>query len=115
MIIKRAVESREVAKAIGPEFIANALKEWCMGGGCNTAYIPPGSPLDNLCVESFNTRFRYDSLTIQLFTSVKEAKTGSSTTPEEITQRSRGGRPWKSSSNGLYPPLLVQLSKELDQ
>ena len=28
----------------GPEFIANALQEWCAGSGCSTAYIPPGSP-----------------------------------------------------------------------
>ena len=42
----------------GPEFIANALKEWCMGGGCNVAYNPPGSSWENPCVGSFNSRFR---------------------------------------------------------
>jgi putative transposase len=31
----------------GPEFIANALQEWCAGSGCSTAYIPPGSPWEN--------------------------------------------------------------------
>lgn len=31
----------------GPEFIANALQEWCMESGCSTAYIPPGSPWEN--------------------------------------------------------------------
>ena len=24
----------------GPEFIANALQEWCTGSGCSIAYIP---------------------------------------------------------------------------
>ena len=58
----------------GPEFIANALKEWCIGSGCNTAYIPPGSPWENPFVESFNSRFRDEFLNIELFTSVQEAK-----------------------------------------
>ena len=58
----------------GPEFIANALQEWCVGSGCNTAYIPPGSPWENPFVESFNSRFRDEFLNIELFTSVQEAK-----------------------------------------
>jgi putative transposase len=36
----------------GPELIANALQEWCTGSGCNTAYIPPGSPWENPYVGS---------------------------------------------------------------
>ena len=58
----------------GPEFIANALQEWSAGSGCNTAYIPPGSPWENPFVESFNSRFRDEFLSIELFTSVQEAK-----------------------------------------
>ena len=58
----------------GPEFIANALQEWCVGSGCNTAYIPPGSPWENPFVESFNSRFRDEFLNIELFNSVHEAK-----------------------------------------
>ena len=57
----------------GPELIANALKEWCRRSGCNTAYIPPGSPWENPFVESFNSRFRDEFLHIELFTSVQEA------------------------------------------
>ena len=58
----------------GPEFIANALQEWSAGSGCNTAYIPPGSPWENPFVESFNRRLRNEFLSIELFTSVQEAK-----------------------------------------
>ena len=58
----------------GPEFIATALQEWCVGSGCNTAYIPPGSPWENPFVELFNSRFRDEFLNIELFTSVQEAK-----------------------------------------
>jgi len=41
----------------GPECSANPLQEWCVGSGCNTAYIPPGSSWENRFVESFNSRF----------------------------------------------------------
>ncbi len=58
----------------GPEFIYNALKEWCTASGCSTAYMPPGSPWENPFVESFNSRFRDEFLNIELFTSVQEAK-----------------------------------------
>ena len=58
----------------GPEFIANALQEWSAGSGCNTAYIPPGSPWEKPFVESFNSLFRDKFLNIELFTSVQEAK-----------------------------------------
>ena len=58
----------------GLEFIANALQEWSTGSGCNTAYIPPGSPWENPFVESFNSRFRDEFLRIELFTSVQEVK-----------------------------------------
>ena len=57
----------------GPEFIAKALPEWSAGSGCNMAYIPPGSPWENPCVELFNGRLRDEFLNIELFTWVQEA------------------------------------------
>jgi transposase InsO family protein len=58
----------------GPEFIVQALQEWCTGNGSGTEYIPPGSPWENPFVESFNSRFRDELLNIELFTSLVEAK-----------------------------------------
>jgi hypothetical protein len=29
----------------GPEFIALALQEWCVGSGAGTEYIPPAVPI----------------------------------------------------------------------
>jgi len=58
----------------GPEFIAHALEEWCIGNGSAMAYIPPGSPWENPFVESFNGRFRDEFLNIELFSSLPEAK-----------------------------------------
>lgn len=58
----------------GPEFIALALQEWCVGSGTGTEYIPPGSPWENPFVESFNSRIRDEFLNIELFMSVCEAR-----------------------------------------
>ena len=58
----------------GPEFIAHALREWCMGNESGTAYIPPGSAWENPFVESFNGRFRDQFLNIELLASLAEAK-----------------------------------------
>ena len=58
----------------GPEFIAQALREWLASSGVGTLYIEPGAPWENGYNESFNSRFRDELLNGELFTSVKEAK-----------------------------------------
>ena len=44
----------------GPEFIAQALQDWCEASTTTTsaAYIAPGSPWENGFAESFNSRFQ---------------------------------------------------------
>ena len=46
----------------GPEFIADAVREWIAALGAKTAYIAPGSPWENGYVESFNARLRDELL-----------------------------------------------------
>jgi transposase InsO family protein len=58
----------------GPEFIAHALQERYTGSGSGTAYIAPGSLWENQFVEPFNSRFRDESLNVQLFASLPEIK-----------------------------------------
>lgn len=58
----------------GPEFIANAVKEWLANSGVKTLYIEPGSPWENAYSESFNSRLREELLNQELFTSLSEAK-----------------------------------------
>ena len=41
---------------IGPEFIAEAVRNWIKAVGAKTAYIKPGSPWENGYCESFNGR-----------------------------------------------------------
>lgn len=42
----------------GPEFIAQALRDWIVAIGAKMAYIEPGSPWENGYCESFNGKLR---------------------------------------------------------
>lgn len=58
----------------GPEFIAEALKEWLRGNGCKTIFIEPGSPWENPYSESFNGKFRDECLNTEIFRNASEAQ-----------------------------------------
>ena len=51
----------------GPEFVAKAVQEWIAAVGARTAYIAPGSPWENGCIESFNARLRDELLDGEIF------------------------------------------------
>ena len=58
----------------GPEFVAQAVRDWIKAVGAKTAYIEPGSPWENGYCESFNARFRDELLNGEIFYSLKEAQ-----------------------------------------
>ena len=58
----------------GPEFIAQAVRDWIVVVGAKTAYIEPGSPWENGYRESFNGRFRDEPLNGETFYSLREAQ-----------------------------------------
>ena len=58
----------------GPEFVAEAVKDWLAREAVGTLYIEPGSPWENAYSESFNSRFRDELLNRALFESLEEAK-----------------------------------------
>ena len=58
----------------GPEFIAEALAEWCEHHGVTLNFIPPGKPQKNGFVERFNRSFREDILDCYLFDSLDEVR-----------------------------------------
>ena len=58
----------------GPEFIAQAVRDWIAAVGIKTAYIEPGSPWENGYCESFNSRFRDELLNREVFYSLREAQ-----------------------------------------
>ena len=58
----------------GPEFVAQAVRDWIAAVGAKTAYIEPGSPWENGYVESFNARFSDELLNREIFYSLREAQ-----------------------------------------
>ena len=46
----------------GPEFTAQAIRDWLKAVGVRTLYIEPGSPWENGYVESFNGKLRDELL-----------------------------------------------------
>lgn len=58
----------------GPEFVAEAVRQWISAVGARTAYIEPGSPWENVYIESFNARFRDELLNGEIFYNLKEAQ-----------------------------------------
>jgi putative transposase len=58
----------------GPEFIAEAIKEWLAVCGVKTLYIEPGAPWENAYSETFISRMRDELLERELFANLKEAQ-----------------------------------------
>lgn len=58
----------------GPEFNAQAVRDWISAVGAKTACIKPGSPWENGCCESLNARFRDEMLDGEVFYSLQEAQ-----------------------------------------
>jgi hypothetical protein len=58
----------------GPGMTANAIRDWCRFSRAGSAYIQPGSPWQNPCVESFGGRVRDELLAVELFSCLTEAR-----------------------------------------
>jgi len=71
----------------GPEFIAQAIRDWLPRSGVQTLYIAPGAPWENAYSESLNSRRRDELLNRELFTSVLEAKGMTEDYRQEYNQR----------------------------
>lgn len=58
----------------GPEFTADAVRDWLKRLGVKTLYIEPGSPWENGYIESFNGKLRDELLNGEIFDTLYEAK-----------------------------------------
>ena len=58
----------------GPEFIARRVRQWLENLGVETLYIEPGSPWENAWAESFNSRFRDEFLSLEIFDNLRAAR-----------------------------------------
>ena len=79
-VLDEVMAQRGTAPAVlrmdnGPEFIADALQDWCKLTGIRTSYCDPGSPWQNGRIESFNSRLRDELLSREVFDSMWEIRT----------------------------------------
>ncbi len=58
----------------GPEFTAQAVRDWLSRLGVGTLLIEPGSPWENGYAESFNGKLRDELLNGEVFHTLKEAQ-----------------------------------------
>ena len=70
----RGLRTNSAGDNNGPEFIAQALRDWLAAVGSKTAYIMPGCPWENGHCESFNSKLRDELLNGEIFYRFKKAK-----------------------------------------
>lgn len=58
----------------GPEFLGDALVNWCETNGIMIDYIEPGKPNQNAYIERFNRSYREEVLDTWLFQSLEEVR-----------------------------------------
>jgi transposase InsO family protein len=58
----------------GPEFIAQAIRDWLTATGIGTRYVDPASPWQNGYAESFHSRLRDEFLNTEEFADLREAQ-----------------------------------------
>jgi transposase InsO family protein len=58
----------------GPEFTAEAVRQWLHEVGVQTLFIEPGSPWENGYIESFNGKLRDELLNREIFDTLLEAQ-----------------------------------------
>lgn len=71
----------------GPEFIAQAIRKFLEGANVEALYIEPGSPWQNGCAESFNSRLRSELLDAEVFESVATAQSLAAAWRQEYNHR----------------------------
>lgn len=74
LVIERGRPPAFVRFDNGPEFVANAVADWCTETGVEAVFIDPGSPWQNAWIESFNSRLRDELLNLWQFDSLLEAQ-----------------------------------------
>ena len=58
----------------GPEFLSEALSQWCKKGGVEWIFIQPGKPTQNSVIERVNRTFRQDVLESYMLESLTELR-----------------------------------------
>lgn len=86
-----AFVSTSLPACYGPEFVAQAVRDWIAAVGPKTAHIEPGSPWENGYVESFNSKLR-DEPSVLLVFGYARGSTDVQTLEAQLTQVEARGR-----------------------
>ena len=77
-VLDRVIEGygqpEQIRSDNGPEFIAQAVRQWMSTSQIKTFYIQPGSPWEQAYIESFHDKFRDECLNRELFATLAEAR-----------------------------------------
>ena len=71
--IERYGQPEHIRSDNGPEFIAEAIRQWMSTAQIKSLYIQPGSPWEQAYIESFHDKFRDECLNRELFATLAEA------------------------------------------
>src|SRR6516164_7331868 len=72
--IKCYAQPEHIRSDNGPEFIAEAIRQWMSTAQIKSLYIQPGSPWEQAYIESFHDKFRDECLNRELFATLAEAR-----------------------------------------
>ena len=72
--IKCYAQPEHIRSDNGPEFIAEAIRQWMSTAQIKSLYIQPGSPWEQAYIESFHDKFRDECVNRELFATLAEAR-----------------------------------------
>ena len=90
----------------GPEFIANALQQWCQDNKVMLLFIQPGKPMQNAFIERFNRSYRTAVLDANHFMDLEQVRMLS----DEFLEDYNHHRPHESLEN--LSPVQYRLKQQ---
>jgi putative transposase len=73
-LVERYGKPERLRSDNGPEFISQALQDWCKDQEIKLCWIEPGKPTQNAFIERFNGTFRREVLDAHIFTSIRQVR-----------------------------------------
>lgn len=73
-LVERYGKPERLRSDNGPEFISQAMQDWCNHQCIELCWIEPGKPTQNAYIERFNGTFRREVLDAHIFTSIRQVR-----------------------------------------